>query len=131
MPVSNHKLTLFILPDLYAICRFGKNASVPDWALQGEFFSITRTADELSIVCNQRNIPEATRCEADWRCLKIAGTLDFSLTGVLASLAAPLADAGISIFAVSTFDTDYLLVKEHAVEATIQVLSAAGHLINR
>jgi uncharacterized protein len=131
MPVANHQLRLSILPGLYAICRFSKNAPLPDWALQGEFVSITRTADELSIVCNQTNIPDTTKGEKDWRCLKIAGTLDFSLTGILASLATPLAEAGISIFAISTFDTDYLLIKENTLEAAIQVLTAAGHLISR
>jgi hypothetical protein len=131
MPVANHQLRLSILPGLYAICRFSKSAAIPDWALRGEFFSITRTADELSIVCNQTNIPDTTKGEKDWRCLKIAGTLDFSLTGILASLATPLAEAGISIFAISTFDTDYLLIKENTLEAAIQVLTAAGHLISR
>lgn len=131
MPVSNDQLTLSILPDTLAICRLRKNATIPDWAVSGEFFSITKTADELSIVCHQGSVPENVRCEKDWRCLKVEGTLDFSLTGILAALAAPLAEAGISIFAVSTFDTDYLLVKEHQLENAIQVLSAAGHLINR
>jgi uncharacterized protein len=130
MPVSDNKLTLSILPDTVAICRLSKNATVPDWALSGEFFSITRTMDELSIVCNQDRVPEATKCERDWRGLKVVGTLDFSLTGILAALVAPLADAGISIFAVSTFDTDYLLVKESQLQNAIKVLSAAGHLIN-
>ncbi len=131
MPVSNNKLTLSILPDTYAICRLSKNAAVPAWAFSGEFFSITRTTEELSIVCKQADISKATKCEKDWRCLKVEGTLDFSLTGILVSLAAPLADARISIFAVSTFDTDYLLVKENHLENAVKVLSADGHLINR
>ena len=131
MPVSNNQLTLSILPDTLAICRLSQNATVPDWALTGAFFSMTRTTDELSIVCNQISVPEDVQCERDWRGLKIEGTLDFSLTGILASLAAPLAEAGISVFAVSTFETDYLLVKASHLENTIKALSAAGHLINR
>lgn len=130
MPVFNSKLTLSILPDTVAICRLSQNANVPDWALTGEFFSITKTADELSLVCNQVSIPEDVPCERDWRCLKVEGTLDFSLTGILAALAAPLAEAKISIFAISTFDTDYLLVKENHLKNAIKVLSAAGHLFN-
>lgn len=130
MPVSNNQLTLSILSDTVAICRLSKNATVPDWVWRGEFFSITRTTDELSIVCHQVSIPEDVRCEKDWRCLKVEGTLDFSLTGILAALAAPLAEAEISIFAISTFDTDYLLVKAHHLENAIKVLSAAGHLFH-
>ena len=120
-----HVLTLSILPDTYAICRLNAPAPIPDWAR--DFFSITRTRDELSIVCVQRDVPAGIRCERDWRALKVDGTLDFALTGILASLAAPLADAGISIFAISTFDTDYLLVKAIDLEKAIQVLQKAGH----
>jgi uncharacterized protein len=129
MPVSINQLTLSILPEIFAICRFSLEESVPDWAFWGEFFSITRTPEELSIVCNQTDVPEDLQCEKDWRCLKVEGTLDFALTGILASLAAPLANAEISIFAVSTFDTDYLLIQQSALQKAIEVLSIAGHSI--
>jgi hypothetical protein len=129
MPVSTKQLTLSVLPETFAVCRFSLDEPVPDWAFWGEFFSITRTSDELSIVCNQADIPEGTKCEKDWRCLKVEGTLDFALTGILASLAAPLANAEISIFAIATFDTDYLLVKETNLHKAIDVLSTAGHSI--
>lgn len=122
-------LTLSILPDVYAVCRLDPNASIPSWVTKRDFFSITRTRDELSIVCPQRDVPAGIQCERDWRCLKVDGTLDFALTSVLVSLAAPLAEAGISIFAISTFDTDYVLVKQENLERTISVLSQAGHQI--
>jgi hypothetical protein len=124
-----HALTLSVLPDTFAICRFDPAAPIPSWVTQREFVSITRTRDELSIVCAQHAVPDGIRCERDWRALKVEGKLDFALTGILASLAAPLADAGISILAISTFDTDYLLVKEMHLSRAIQVLSAAGHKI--
>ncbi len=122
----NH-LTLSLLLDRFAICRLPATAATPEWATRGEFFSITRTTDELSIVCRQNEVPELTACERDWRALKIAGPLDFALKGILASLAAPLAAADISIFVISTFDTDYLLVKAEALETAVTTLIRAGH----
>lgn len=122
----------------FCVCRLDADAVVPQWALQGDFFSVTRTPKsdldpgqpgELSIVCSQANAPAEVRAERGWRCLRVQGTLDFGLTGILASLASPLAEAGISVFAVSTFDTDYLLVKSDTLERTLQVLSKAGHKI--
>ncbi len=127
--MTDLKLTLSILQDKFAICRLDKDARIPDWALTGSFFSITRTPDELSVVCPQTNVPEGMECDKGWRCLKVEGPLDFTLTGILASLAMPLARASISIFAVSSYDTDYLLVKEKDVKRAILVLSQEGHQI--
>jgi hypothetical protein len=123
-------LTLSLLPDPFAVCRLDAHAPIPGWAAARDFFSITRTCDELSIVCPQSDVPGEIKCERGWRCLKVEGQLDFALTGILASLAAPLADAGIGIFAISTFDTDYLLVKEKDLERAIAVLSQAGHTVD-
>jgi hypothetical protein len=121
-------LTLSLLPDTLAVCRLAPDASLPDWAA-GELLSITRTSDELSIVCAERHVPASVRCEKGWRCLKVAGPMDLSLIGILASLAVPLAEARIPLFAVSTYDTDYLLVKETDVERAVEVLRKAGHMI--
>ena len=122
-------LTLTLLLHTFAICRLEKNSEIPAWALAGEFFSITRTADELSIVCRQGNVPEGIRCEEGYRCFKVEGPLDFALTGILDSLTTPLAQAGVSLFAVSTFDTDYLLVKEDTLESAVGALKSAGHQV--
>ena len=111
------------MPRRLAVCRLDSQAAVPDWALGDNFFSITRTIDELSIVCSEAGVPEGVLCERGWACLKVEGPLDFSLTGVLASLTQPLAEAGISIFAVSTYDTDYLLVKVGDLERAVAVLT--------
>ena len=88
-------------------------------------------ADELSIVCPQGQLPEYKEAELGWRALKVAGPLDFSLTGVLADLANPLAKAGSSIFALSTYNTDYLLVKEDKLEQAVSTLEASGHEVNK
>lgn len=123
------KLELSILPGVLAICRLEADARIPDWGTTGDFLSITRTPDELSLVCPQSNVPEGVRCEQGWRCLKVAGPLDFALTGILAALATPLAQAGISIFAVSTYDTDYVLVRDEELEDAVRVLRKADHSV--
>ena len=120
-------LSLSILPPTLAICKLSPETRVPEWAQRGAFSAITRTPEELSVVCPAENVPPGIRCERGWRCLKVGGPLDFSLTGVLASLALPLANAGISIFAISTFDTDYILVPDHDLERAVRALTQAGH----
>ena len=124
------EMDLKVLPGLYAVCRLEATEAIPAWAVDGGLFSVTRTADELSIVCEQDRVPDGIRCERDWRVLKVAGPLDFALVGILASLAGALADAGISLFALSTFDTDYLLVQADAVERAVAALRAAGHRVD-
>ncbi len=126
-------LRLDALPTTYAICRLAPDNDVPAWALRGSIWSIMRTLDELSIVCEEgvlpATLPPETPCERGWRALRVAGPLDFSLTGILAALTAPLADAGISIFALSTYDTDYLLVRSEAFVAACTALETAGYEI--
>jgi hypothetical protein len=119
-------MEIVALEGTYAICRLEPSAALPDWLGTGPFLSITRTADELSLVCSQEAVPAGVRCERDWRCLRLAGTWDLSLVGVLAALLGPLAQAGVSVFVVSSFDTDYLLVKEHNFERAIEVLRQVG-----
>jgi hypothetical protein len=128
--MNGHRLGLELLADRLAVCRLDGEAPVPDWAMRDGFFSITRTGEELSIVCREVLVPEGIRAEWGWRALRVAGVLDLSQVGVLASLAAPLAGAGISLFALSTFDTDYLLVKEHELGRAVEGLRAAGHAVH-
>lgn len=118
-----------LLPELLAVCRLDPAASLPLWASAGSFFAITRTRDELSIVCPQQAVPATTQAERDWRALCVAGPLDFALTGILAALAGPLAAAGVSIFALSTYDTDYVLVRAADLDRAITALAAAGHQV--
>lgn len=108
----------------FAVCRLAADAAVPDWAQQpGELSNVTRTGDELSIVCEQRWVPADTQHEGDWRALRVPGPLDFGLTGILAKLTTALAKADVSVFAVSTFDTDYLLVKDTQLAAAQSLLA--------
>ncbi|HEY6769952.1 MAG TPA: ACT domain-containing protein [Candidatus Sulfotelmatobacter sp.] len=115
------------LGDHYAIVRLAANAAIPDWAIQDELVSITRTADELSIVCPTGNLPVDIQTPDHWRCFKLEGPFPFSQTGVLMSFIQPLSDNGIPIFAISTYDTDYVLVQEEFSEAALNLLQAAGH----
>jgi len=122
-------LTLSVLPEEFGVCRLESTDEIPGWAMSEPFFSITRTPAELSIVCPAACIPEETPAERGWRCFKVHGPLDFVQTGVLLSLAKPLAEAGVSIFAVSTYDTDYLLVKRGDLRKAIAALRLSGHRV--
>lgn len=119
-------LTLFRLAERYAVARLAPDAQIPAWAT-GELVSITRTEDELSILAPAAPIPDDVLAERDWRLFGVRGPLPFSMTGVLAELSSRLADAGISIFAVSTYDTDYIATKHDDFERALAVLEAAGH----
>lgn len=124
MPVA----VLDVLAGELAVCRFRPDAPVPDWA-QGEPVSVTRTPSGLSIVCEAGAVPAGVTAERGWRALGVRGPLDFGLIGVLASLAAPLADAGVPVFVASTYDTDYVLVPAAQLGAAVEALGAAGHQV--
>lgn len=123
-------LRLNLLPERFAICQLPADAALPGWAA-GNFFAIVRTPEELSVVCRDDAAPAEVRAERGWRALRVAGTLDFALTGILAAIAAPLAEAAISIFAISTYDTDYVLVREITLAQAVDALTAAGHLVDQ
>ncbi|QJW47925.1 ACT domain-containing protein [bacterium BFN5] len=123
------KLTLEVLFNQIGVCKLDAQSTVPTWACQGEFFSITKTTEELSIVCSEENIPKAVLCERGWRAFKVQGTLDFGLVGILARITAALANAGLGIFAISTYNTDYILVKAKDLELAIIALRNDGHEI--
>jgi uncharacterized protein len=127
--VDHPALPLSLLPETLAVCRLAADAPVPAWAWTGEPASVTRTREELSIVCRAGAVPEGVDAEQGWRCLKVEGPLDFALTGILAALASPLAAAGVALFALSTFDTDYLLVKAETLDRAVEALRAAGHRV--
>ncbi len=119
-------MRLILLPTHLAVCRLPADEPLPPWLPAHGFVSITRTPDELSIVCAADAVPAGIRCEPGWRALMVEGPLDFGLTGILASIATPLARAEISIFAISTFDTDYVLVKAATLDAAIEALTRSG-----
>jgi hypothetical protein len=128
----HHNLKFRVLAERLAVCRLASDARVPAWALDGAFFCLVRTHEELSIVCTEEVCTEdrmagGLSLERGWRALKLEGPFPFSMTGVLASFAQPLAEAKIPIFAISTFDTDYVLVKCGNLEQAVVALAAAGH----
>jgi hypothetical protein len=129
MNTQSIKLIVSDLP--LAVCSLGGADPIPGWAVQGAFFSITRTDEELSAICPENLVPVDVQAERGWRALRIAGVIDFSVIGVLAELTAPLAEGRISVFALSTYDTDYLLVKEHDLGRAIEKLQEAGHILDR
>ena len=124
-------LTLDVLTGSYAVARLDPSSPVPAWAHDGTLSATVVTADELTIVCPAASVPAGVQHEGPFRALAVRGPLDFALTGILVSLAQPLADAGISIFALSTFDTDVLLVRADDLPAATTTLRAAGHQIDR
>lgn len=114
-------MRLKIIDGLYTICKLDKTNSIPDWCLKrNEFVSITFTEDELSIVCLEKNVPNVIIQEKGWKLIKVIGPLDFSLIDIISSISKPLAEAGISIFAISTYGTDYFLVKEKNLKLQIR-----------
>jgi len=113
-----------------AVCRLDAGGDIPPWVGRSrEFTSVTRTTQELSIVCARDDVPEDVQIEGPWRAFRVQGPLVMTLIGVVAALANPLADAGISIFAISTFDTDYILVHEPDFDAAVDALTEAGHVV--
>jgi hypothetical protein len=120
--MQNHKLTLQVSNLDLTICRLPREAELPAWIEESEMVSFTRTEDELSIVCSEYCVPEDVIAERHWRMLKVKGPLDFSLTGVIATLTAPLSEAGIAVFVISTFETDYLLVKSKQFDDALDIL---------
>ena len=120
---------LTVLGERFSICRLAAGDEVPAWATGASFFSVTRTRDELSVVCPEDVVPEGISRERGWRAFRLEGPFDLSMVGILASVATPLAEAGASIFAVSTFDTDYVLVREKQLDLAIDTLRASGHRV--
>jgi len=133
-------MDLDLLPEDYAVCRLPGGAAVPDGLLAGSggrlagadggVLSITWTKDEVSIICRSDRAPEQATIETPWRCFRVVGPVNLALTGILASLIVPLAEARVNIFAFSTFDTDYLLVPAVRLSEAVTALSGAGHRID-
>ena len=124
------RLTLALHPATYAVCRLSPDAPLPAWVEGGPFVSVTRTRDELSIVVLQARVPDDVQAERGWRCLSVEGPFDLDgVIGVLAALAVPLAEAEVSLFAVSSYDTDHLLLKNEYLRRAVAALERAGHRV--
>jgi len=123
-------IPLNLLPGRLAVCWLPPDSSFPDWATPGELLAFTQTPEETSVVCAERFVPPEVKAERGWRTIQVQGPLDFTTVGVLAAISAPLAQAGISIFALSTYETDYVLVREEMLERALWALSQVGFLVN-
>jgi hypothetical protein len=125
-------LSLRLLSQTFAIARLPAGAGLPWWAAASEgLLSFTRTPDETSLVCEVDCVPLGAQAERGFRAIRIVGTLAFGATGILVSLADPLAHAWIPIFVISTFDTDYVLIRDHDIDRAIEVLQNAGHTVSK
>jgi uncharacterized protein len=122
-----HTLTQY--DDALAVVRLGPGSDIPSWATASTLFSVTATKTETSIVCHASTVPAKARREGPFVAFEVAGPLDFALTGVLSGLLVPLADAGVSVFTISTYDTDWILIKADAAEAAVEAWTAAGHTV--
>ena|ERR1700687_880978 len=131
MAPATRCLELTLLAERFAISRLAADRAIPGWATRGSFFSVTRAGDELSVVSESSQVPAGVQTQPGWRVLKVHGPFDLSEIGVLVALAVPLAEAKVSIFALSTFDTDYLLVAAETLAVAITALGRAGHTIHR
>src|SRR5262249_28531171 len=124
---------LTLLPGRYAVCLLPQTVPIPEWAWRGDFCSITRTGDELSIICTEDALPVPLPAEMqvarDWVLLRVEGPFGFDVTGVVAALATALAQAGVVLLAIATYQTDYLLVKAEQMEAAVTALFNAGHRV--
>jgi hypothetical protein len=127
--MAGDKIDLVLLEPVFAVCRLPADELVPDWVQSATLSSVTRTPRELSLVCEQASLPAEVEAETGWRCLMVEGPLAFSQVGILSSLTAPLAAARVSVFAISTYDTDFLLVKEASLEQALSSLRGEGFRI--
>lgn len=128
--MEDYKFTFELFPALMAISRLHPKAPFPSWAKDSEFTVMTRTPDEVSIICAEIVVPKGIIAERGYKLLRIKGPLDFSLIGVLSSVLTILADAKISVLAFSTYDTDYIMVKENDLERALAALYKQGHTVN-
>ena len=131
MNLSLRRFQLSLQPEAYAIVGLSHSAPVPEWAMQGPFFSVTRTSDELSIIVEESNVPAGVQFQGGWRVIKVHGPFVLSEVGVLAALVGPLAAARVSVMTIATFDTDYLLVASESLTAAVSALERAGHTFQR
>ena len=129
MTMEPHSITLEQASGEYAVSRLDAAAPIPDWADGEGFVSISRSQQELSIVCAAARVPPGTVSEREWRCWRFVGPFAFGATGIVLSVVRPLSLGGLGVFVVSTYDGDHLLLKTQDLPAAVQLLEAAGHVL--
>ena len=128
--METSKLVLSVLEETFSIHRLAPDASLPEAVSECDFYSLSKTTDELSLVCPEHLAVKSEKSNPDRKCLKVAGPLDFELTGILAGITEVLAKEKLSVFAISTFDTDYILIKKQGLTAAISALQRVGYIFN-
>ena len=123
-------LALTLLPGRYAVAQLPAGAALPAWWPTDGMRHASWTDDELSLVCEEQHVPEDVRCQRGWRMFKLQGPFDFALTGILKAVLDPLAAGGVGIFALSTYDTDYVLVQAHQLDIALRALRGHGHHVS-
>jgi hypothetical protein len=122
-----HTLDFIVHRGPYAVCQMPAHEPAPEWAMRGAFWSVSRTPAELSVICEERHVPDGVRSQRGWACIQLAGKFPFETAGVLAAVVEPLAEAGVPVFAMSTYDTDWVLAPGEKLEEAVRALKAAGH----
>ena len=125
------KLNMQVLESEYSLCRLEVGAAIPQWAFESQFYTITKTSDELSVICESRLVPPQVKKDGEWKLLKIAAVLDLSLTGITARFSTALADADVNLCVIATYDTDYIMVKAEKLSVAIEALDAAGFRVQQ
>lgn len=125
------QLTFILIDGLFSLCRLAPEDAIPSWALSSSFYTITKTSDELSVVCESNYVPAFVKQDGNWRIFKIAGVLNLSLTGITAKFSTALANAGVNLCVIATYDTDYILVKQEKLQTAIIALQDAGFIVQQ
>jgi hypothetical protein len=125
------QLAFIVLPGEYAMCRLNADDAIPSWIFSSAFYNVSKTADELSVVCESAMVPAGTQLNSGWRLLKIAAVLDLSLTGITATFSTALAKAGVNLCVIATYDTDYILVKAEKLAGAVAALQQTGFMVEQ
>ena len=123
------QLRFVVLPGTYSLCRLSPSEKIPAWIFNSSFYTISKTPDELSVVCESEFVPADIKKDSGWKLLRIDAVLDLSLTGITAKFSVPLAGAGVNLCVIATFDTDYVMVKEEKISIAREVLNNAGFIV--
>lgn len=126
-----NQLTFILADGVFSLCRLAPEDAIPSWALSSDFYTISKTNDELSVVCESQYVPAGIKQDGNWRLLKIAAVLDLSLTGITAKFSTALANAGVNLCVIATYETDYILVKQEKLQTAITALQDAGFIVQQ
>ena len=125
------QLTFILIDGVFSLCRLAPEDAIPSWALSSGFYTISKTDDELSVVCESQYVPAFIKQDGNWRLLKIAAILDLFLTGITAKFSTALGNAGVNLCVIATYQTDYILVKQEKLQTAITALQDAGFIVQQ